>query len=38
VRQDASETRAPNFGDRSRLGPEVRRIDAQRIASWGAFR
>ncbi len=34
-RQDQAEAGAPNFGDRSQLGPAVRRINAQRIARLG---
>jgi membrane dipeptidase len=35
AQQDASEERAPKFGDRSQLGPAVRRINARRIAKVG---
>jgi microsomal dipeptidase-like Zn-dependent dipeptidase len=33
--QDAIEGAAPKFGDRSRVGPEVRKINARRIAKLG---
>jgi membrane dipeptidase len=33
--QDKVEDAAPKFGDRSRVGPEVRRINARRIAKLG---
>jgi membrane dipeptidase len=33
--QEAIETLAPKFGDRSRVGPAVRRIDAQRLGKLG---
>jgi membrane dipeptidase len=33
--QDKIESAAPKFGDRSRLGPEVRKINARRIAKLG---
>jgi membrane dipeptidase len=32
---DEIESRTPKFGDRSRLGPELRRIDARRTAKLG---
>jgi membrane dipeptidase len=35
VQQEAIEKLAPDFGDRSRVGPEVRRINQQRIAKLG---
>ncbi len=35
ARQDAIDNRTPKFGDRSRNGPEVRRINAARIARLG---
>lgn len=34
-RQEAIENQAPNFGDRSQVGPEIRKIDAERIAKLG---
>jgi membrane dipeptidase len=33
--QDSVENAAPKFGDRSRVGPEVRKINARRIAKLG---
>ena len=33
--QDEIENQAPKFGDRSRVGPEVRKINTQRIAKLG---
>jgi len=35
ARQDAIEAAAPNFGDRSRMGPAVRKINQERIAKLG---
>jgi membrane dipeptidase len=35
AQEDAIGKQAPKFGDRSQLGPAVRRIDAQRIAQLG---
>jgi membrane dipeptidase len=35
AQQDAIERQAPKFGDRSGIGPAVRRINAQRIAKLG---
>ena len=35
ARQEDLEAKAPNFGDRSQLGPAMRRINAERIAKLG---
>jgi membrane dipeptidase len=35
ARQTAIETQAPTFGDRSQVGPEIRKINAERIARLG---
>jgi membrane dipeptidase len=34
-RQDAIENQAPKFGDRSQVGPAMRKLDAERIAKLG---
>jgi len=35
AREDEIEARSPKFGDRSQVGPEIRRVDAQRTAKMG---
>ena len=35
AQQDAIEDQAPKFGDRSQVGPAMRKLDAQRIATLG---